>query len=204
MYELGFTKIAGKKFLGQAVLKIFFYSPAQGTGTQLLVVSFLDQKFLYFVGNTNLELFLQQAFGQLAQFKVDDRTHALLGQGSENNDFGQTVEKLGLEALFGLVHDLAFGVLEILLFVSHGKAHGSSALKNMSSDVGGHDQDGIAKINLSTQAVSQSTVFQNLEEYLCNVGMGFFDFIKKDDSVGFASNRLSQLTTFFVPNVTGG
>ncbi len=91
-----------------------------------------------------------------------------------------------------------------MLIVSHGKPHGSSALKNMGSDVGGHDQDGIAKINLSTQAVSQSTVFQNLEEYLRNVGMGFFDFIKKDDSVGFASNRLSQLTTFFVPNVTGG
>src|ERR1035437_667733 len=70
-----------------------------------------------------------------------------------------------------------------------------------SSQVGSHDDNGIPEINGVTKAVGKLAVFENLQQYIEDVGMRLFDFIQEDDGVGSATNALGQLATFFIADI---
>ena len=50
--------------------------------------------------------------------------------------------------------------------------------------------------------IRQSAIIQNLQQHIKYVGVGFLYLIQQDDRVRFAPNRLGQITTFFITDIT--
>ena len=59
----------------------------------------------------------------------------------------------------------------------------------LAAKVGGHDDDGVLEIHCSSMGIGESSIFEDLQKQVEDVVMCFFDFIKEDDAVGFASDR---------------
>src|SRR5690554_4240384 len=74
-------------------------------------------------------------------------------------------------------------------------------LQGSRSNIGGHDNDGISKVNTSSKTVSEITVIQYLQEHIKHIRVGFFNLIQQDYRIGLSSYFFSQLSTFFIPHV---
>ena len=68
-------------------------------------------------------------------------------------------------------------------------------------DVGRHDDDGVAEVDLSTQAVCQLTVVQGLQKQIEHVRVGFFNLVQQHNGVGATAYLFSELSSFFVADV---
>ena len=56
------------------------------------------------------------------------------------------------------------------------------------ADIGGHDNDRIFKIDQPALGICQPAIFQNLQKHIEYVGMGLFDFIKQQYTVGMSAD----------------
>ena len=71
----------------------------------------------------------------------------------------------------------------------------------MGTEVRGHNNDAVAKINLSTVRVSQMTFVKQLEQQVPNVAMALLEFVQQNDLVGTTPNAFRQDATFVVSNI---
>jgi hypothetical protein len=51
--------------------------------------------------------------------------------------------------------------------------------------------------------ISESTIVENLKEKSNKFSRGFFDFVDKDDAIGFAPNIFGELSSRVMTNVAG-
>ena len=122
----------------------------------------------------------------------------------EQNDVVDSIQKFRCEGALegGLNHVVTVGV-GVGCLGSCTKAYARPEFGELScADVRRHDDDRVAEIHLSSQAVSQLAVVQGLEQQVEHVGVGLFYFIQQDDGVGAAANLFGELPTFFVTNVS--
>src|SRR3989344_2800849 len=77
------------------------------------------------------------------------------------------------------------------------------ALKLGSTDIGSQDDYGIAEIDFFAGRIRELTLLQNLQQDVENIRMGFFDFIKEDNTDSFPPVRLGESSTFSKPDVSG-
>jgi len=75
-------------------------------------------------------------------------------------------------------------------------------LNQISADIGGHDDNRIAKINLMPFGVGQVPLFHNLQQELQGFRVCLFDLIKDYDAIRLAADGFRQLTGFFVTNIS--
>ena len=59
------------------------------------------------------------------------------------------------------------------------EAHGIGLCNLTSSNVGGHNDNGIGEIHMATLSVSQTSFIQNLQKDIEDIGMSLFNLIKK-------------------------
>src|ERR1700688_3143603 len=144
---------------------------------------------------------MNQGVIQLSNEQVDNSKEILIGERIEDDHFVQAVEELRIERALHLVHHQFFhGALTG--FVGAGlETDGSTPLQMAGSQVGSHDDDGIAEIDGVTKAVGELAVFEDLQQYIEDVRMSFFNFIQEDDGVGSAANTLGELAAFFVADI---
>src|SRR5256885_4328223 len=72
-------------------------------------------------------------------------------------------------------------------------------LKNSSGAyVAGHHQYGIAEIHSAPFSIGQAAVFENLQQNVENVRIGFLDLIEEDHRVWMPAYLLGQLTTLLI------
>src|SRR6266540_3777559 len=71
------------------------------------------------------------------------------------------------------------------------------------ADVRGHDQNAVAEVDGAALAVGQATVFEDLEQDVEHVRVGFLDLVQEDDRVGTAPDGLAQLPALLEADVTG-
>ena len=69
------------------------------------------------------------------------------------------------------------------------------------TNVGRHDDDGVAEIHLAAQAVRQLPVVQGLEQEVEDVRVCLLNFVKQHDGVRATTHFLGQLATFLVSDV---
>src|SRR3990167_9121198 len=73
---------------------------------------------------------------------------------------------------------------------------------HISAKIRRHDDDGVFKIYLASLCIRNMTVIHDLEKRVEDFRMRFFDFVKKNHAVGFASNFFGELTAFLIPDVS--
>ena len=71
------------------------------------------------------------------------------------------------------------------------------------SDIGGHNQDCILKVNGSALRIRNPSVIQHLQKHIKYVRMRLFDFIKQDNTVRLSSDCLGQLSALFISHISG-
>ncbi len=69
--------------------------------------------------------------------------------------------------------------------------------------VGGHNDDGVFKVNHAPVAVREAPVVQDLQKHVVHVRVRFFNLIKEHHTVRFSTDLLGQLTTVVIADVAG-
>ena len=116
----------------------------------------------------------------------------------------EPIEKLGFEGFLCFTEDFLFND-GIVLFLDGGtEAHGAAFTNEFGSDVGGHNDNGVSEIDFASKAIGDLAILENLQENVPDIGVGFFDFIKKDDAVGATADFFGELAALFVADVSWG
>ena len=90
----------------------------------------------------------------------------------------------------------------IRLFRCGAEAHTCAEFGQLArTDVGRHDDDGVAEIHLAAQAVCQLSIVQGLKQEIEDVWVCLFNLVEQHDGVGATTHFLGQLTAFLVPDV---
>ena len=149
-----------------------------------------------------MSLFLMRAH-DLRDFQVHDAQQVRLGQRVEDDQVVQTVEELRLEDALGFLQDFALHRLVILLVLRHAEPERHLPLDEFRADVGGHDDDRVAEVDLAAQRIRDLAFFQNLEQQVHHVRVRLFDFVEQHDRVRPAAHRFGELAAFLVTDVAG-
>ena len=75
------------------------------------------------------------------------------------------------------------------------------ALDQVRADVGGHDDDRVAEVDLVALGIREMAFFHDLQQHVVRFRMGLLDFVKDDDRVRAAADGFGQLAGFFVADV---
>ena len=113
----------------------------------------------------------------------------------------EPIKELGFEGFLRFTEDFLFDDGVVLFLDGGTEAHGAAFANEFGADIGGHNDDGVSEIDFAGKAIGDLTVLENLQEYVPDIRMGFFDFIEKDDAVGAAADFFGELATLFVADV---
>ena len=82
------------------------------------------------------------------------------------------------------------------------EAHaGAKVLQLSCSDVAGHDNDGVFKVHLASQAIGQVALVKHLQQHVEHVGMRFLDFVEQHHTIGVTAHLLGQLAALFIAHI---
>ena len=139
----------------------------------------LDQELFRVFSDNQFETAFGQAIGDLAQFEVDHSLHVVFGQVTEDDwHLGQTIQKLWAKRLVHLVLNTFFHGFVRLVIAGTRQSKGGFVLDCVSTDVGGHDQDHVAEIDVTTEAVGQTTFLHDLQQCVEDIRVSLFDFVQ--------------------------
>src|SRR5215207_5465132 len=154
------------------------------------------------------ELYGHLAIGELlAQapyLNLDDVAHILTLELVEDDGLVDPVEKLGTEDLTKLRRDPSLHLLvgEPSLVVT--EAQGLGLVDVLGADVRGHDEDHVLEVHCPALRVSEHPIFQDLEEDVEDIRVGFLDLVEEDHAVRTAPDLLGELAALVVANVARG
>ncbi len=164
----------------------------QRTGTEGRIKAGLCQESNSLVSISQRQLkLLVQAVTQLMQYQFNDFLNLFCLQRFEHNDVINTVQEFRTEEVHQHLLNL-FSVHRALRF------HNLVAAK-----VTGHDNQGILEVNDTAFTIGQTTIVQNLQQYVKDICMCLFDFIQQDYAVRMTTHSLGQLTAFIIADVSG-
>ena len=72
------------------------------------------------------------------------------------------------------------------------------------TEVRGHDDDGVLEVDLTALGVGQTTLFENLQQRVEDVGVSLLDLVEEHNGERLATHLLSELATLFVTDEAGG
>ena len=75
------------------------------------------------------------------------------------------------------------------------------ALDGAGTDIGGENDDGIAEIDLASHRIRHDTLFEDLQHEIHDIGVSFFDFVKKNHTIRATSHLFRELTAFFIADI---
>ena len=64
--------------------------------------------------------------------------------------------------------------------------------------IAGHDDDGVLEVHQATLIVGQSTIIEDLQQDVEDIGVRLLDLVEEDDGVRLAAYGLGQLTAFVI------
>src|SRR5262249_52974682 len=114
--------------------------------------------------------------------------------------FVQAINKLRIERLLDRLHHAFFELRSFELGRSL-KPHMAPLLDETGANVRGHYYNDILKINGVTYGIGQKPVLEHLEQYIEEVGVGFFDLIQQQYRVRVPFDLLGHLSAFFMADV---
>src|SRR5438552_18052748 len=99
----------------------------------------------------------------------------------ENDYIVQTVKKLRFEPFFNFAFNFFFdaGIVENIFY--RAKPDFSRFSDEISTKIGGHNDDRVAEIDFPAEGIGEAPFFKNLEKEVHHIGVGFFNLIKEDN-----------------------
>jgi hypothetical protein len=76
--------------------------------------------------------------------------------------------------------------------VGAGLGVGGELVNQVAADVAGHQDQGVAEVDLDAGGVAEHAAIEDLIEDLHHVGVGLFDLVEEHDGVGLATDRLGE------------
>ena len=131
-----------------------------------------------------------QAFAQLTQDEADNAADLILAERFEDDNVIHTVQEFRTEELHQ--HTAHFFMADFTLMFHD----------FMGSEVARHDDEGILEVDDTALAIGQAAIIKDLEEDVEDVGMSFFDFIKKDNRIRMTAHGFRELTPFFIAYIS--
>ena len=126
------------------------------------------------------EALLLQAGRQLVEHDAGDGYEVLLVEAIEADDLVHAVDELGTQELAERLHR----ALAVLL--ADAAAEADAALLAVAAGVGGHDDDGVFKVDLAAVRVGHLAVVENLQQDVQHVRVRLLDLVEENDGVGLA------------------
>ena len=80
--------------------------------------------------------------------------------------------------------------------------HTMPTFPQLVAQVAGHDDHCIAEIDGPPMPVCKATFIQQLQQHVEYLAVGFLNLVKQNHTVGPAADRLGQLSTFFIANIS--
>ena len=117
-----------------------------------------------------------------------------LVQRAELNDGVQPVAKLGAEGLLDGCHGVRAVVLR--------READRGATEALGPGVGGHHDDGIAKIGLAAVGIGQGAMIKDLQQQVKHIRVGLFYFIQQQDTVRLLVDRIGQQAALVKADIT--
>src|SRR5579863_9226511 len=175
------------------------YQPLNGTfhGTRAIseIVALTQEQRLRSGSQLDLDFTLRQPLFHVGELQVDDALDLLLAQRTEHHDVVDPVQKFGPEELAKRGHGLLARFLRV--FRRKLENRGRTGVRS-------HNDHRILEIDRATLAIRQTSVVENLQQYVENVRMRLLDFVQQDDRIRPPPNLLGQLPAFFVPHISRG
>src|SRR3990170_8959334 len=119
----------------------------------------------------------------------------------EDNHLVNPVQEFRIEYILQLSRDGLLHPLILILFCCLLEAQGCPFFNHPCTNIRGHDNDRISEVYLTTKAVSQTSVFKDLEEHIKHIGVGLFNLVKEDHRVWPPPHLLCQLSPFFITHI---
>ena len=141
------------------------------------------------------EALLLQAGRQLVEHDAGDGYEVLLVEAIEADDLVHAVDELGTQELAERLHR----ALAVLL--ADAAAEADAALLAVAAGVGGHDDDGVFKVDLAAVRVGHLAVVENLQQDVQHIRVRLLDLVEENNGVGLAANFFGQLTGLVIADV---
>ena len=119
---------------------------------------------------------------KLAQHDFRNGPEILLRQVVEANDLIHPVQKLRPQELPQGLHGA------LLPLLCQGLAKAQAAALPVGAGVGGHDDDGVLKVDQTALGVGDPAVVQDLQQNVQHIGVRLFDLVEENDTVGPAAD----------------
>src|ERR1700756_1513897 len=170
--------------LGQRVFHILLQSPPQRPCPVTAVCTrFFEDPLACFRRDDYLDLPVDERVVHLTHKQIDNAQQVVVAERVEDNDFVQAVEKLRIERPLYFVHHHIFHAFQAGFIDAGQKADGSALLQMARTQVGSHDDDGVAKIHGIAETVRQLAVFKDLQKYIEDIRVRLLDFVQENDRV---------------------
>ena len=194
---------AAENFFGHRIFEIPLDGASHGAGAVLRIVALDDEEFFGVGLEDHGDVFGFEAVDHFLHLEVDNLLEVALLQAVEDDDIVQAVEELGLEDALGLFHHLVAHAFVALVEFGRTETEAGLLFQQFGADVGRHDDDGVAEIDLAAEGVGQFAFLEDLQEQMHDIRVGFFHFIEKDHRIRAAAHGLAELTAFLVPDIAG-
>ena len=122
----------------------------------------------------------------------------------EVDDVVDAVDEFGCEGfLETLLDDVALHLRLLGLAGGGVETHAhAEVLQLAAADVGGHDDDGVAEVDLAADAVGELSVVEHLEQHVEHVGVCLLNLVEQHDAIGFAAYTLGELAALLVAHIS--
>ena len=184
-----------QQLVGQRLFYLLLDQPGQRAGAEALVVAALGQPGAGPVAERDGDGALGQLGLEFAHEFVHHAGHRFGLQRGEIDDGVQAVAELGREQALDLVPVLPFPP-------AAGEADGR-ADEIGRTGIGGHDQDGVAEIDLLAVVIGELAVIHHLQQDVEQIGMGLFDLVQQQHDVGVLIDGVGQQPALVEADIAG-
>lgn len=139
------------------------------------------------------DIFFLQASFQFFELLFRDRFDSNLAEWLEDERLAEAREELGTQCTPEFFEYAFFHTLKTMLEIS-GEVLVETDLRTlgegMRADIGSEDNHRMTEVGLASFGIGEKSIFENLEEDICGVGMCFLDLVEENDGMGFATDFL--------------
>ncbi len=128
------------------------------------------------------DIFFSEHSRHLRQFEVYDRAEDFIAEGSIDDDVVDTIDEFRTQVISELpyhhiVQCFHLDIVDIMsTFLLAKEIHNL-----LRTNVAGHDDNGISKVDSSSFTICESTIIENLKKDIVDIGMSFFYLVKEQN-----------------------
>ena len=195
---------AAEEVFAEGVFDFAFDYAFERAGAEFGRVAGFDEIVDGLGGEDELDVLVGGATAYLGEFITDDDAQVFFLERAEDDDVVEAVDEFRAEFFLDFVHELLLHGAVVLLGAGASEAEAGLVLDDVCAEVARHDEQGVAEVDFAAKGVGEAAFFHDLQEHVEDVGVGLFDFVEQDDSVGAAADFLGELAAFFIADIAGG